>query len=206
MRAAPVLYALIVLFALCVPWFGIYALGLAFIIWAPLLVRGALGTSNTTTTLITGGIALFSAAVFPIAARRSDRMDERSGMTAAGLLLGCVGCIGMALFPNSLLRIAAICVVALTGPVAMPAFWCMPTRLLKGPSAAAGIALINAIGACGGFLGPSIIGILKQATGSDAGALVGLAVIAACGSCTCLALRRLAPFRPRRDLSVPTAA
>jgi MFS transporter, ACS family, tartrate transporter len=49
-------------------------------------------------------------------------------------------------------------------------FWTIPTRFLTGIGAAGGLAFINSIGVAGGFVGPSIMGFLKDATGSfDAG-------------------------------------
>jgi len=53
---------------------------------------------------------------------------------------------------------------------------------LKGPGAAAGIALINSIGLLGGFLSPTVIGWTKTMTGSiQAGlfVMVGLLVAGA---------------------------
>lgn len=37
---------------------------------------------------------------------------------------------------------------------------------LSGPAAAAGIATINSIGNLGGFVGPMMIGVIRQQTGS----------------------------------------
>jgi ACS family tartrate transporter-like MFS transporter len=53
-------------------------------------------------------------------------------------------------------------------------FWAMPPQLLGGQSAAAGIALINAIGNLGGFVGPTIIGVLHDMSGSYTGGLLAL--------------------------------
>lgn len=47
--------------------------------------------------------------------------------------------------------------------------------ILTGTGAAAGLALINSIGNCGGFAGPVIVGQLKGATGDFTGALPFLA-------------------------------
>ena len=44
----------------------------------------------------------------------------------------------------------------------MSVFWAIPPMLLGGTAAAAGIALINAIGNLGGFFGPSIMGIAAR--------------------------------------------
>jgi nitrate/nitrite transporter NarK len=49
-------------------------------------------------------------------------------------------------------------------------------------AAAAGIALINSIGNLGGFAGPYLVGVMKDATGSTDGGLVALAAILAVGS------------------------
>jgi MFS transporter, ACS family, tartrate transporter len=51
------------------------------------------------------------------------------------------------------------------GPV-----WAMPSMFLTGAGAAAGIALINSMGNVGGFIGPWLIGWMKDRWGSyDAG-------------------------------------
>jgi ACS family tartrate transporter-like MFS transporter len=101
-------------------------------------------------------------------------------------------------FPHSLLRVASLVVIALASPLVMTSFWCLPTRFLKGASAAAGIALINAIGSCGGFFGSSLTGFLKQATGSDFAAFLGLAGLALVGCLVCIGLRQMPVFKPGR--------
>ena len=58
----------------------------------------------------------------------------------------------------------------------------MPAALLSGTAAAAGIALINSIGNLGGFVGPYLVGLLEDATGSTDGGLIALAVILLGGS------------------------
>jgi MFS transporter, ACS family, tartrate transporter len=47
--------------------------------------------------------------------------------------------------------------------------------MLAGSAAAAGIALVNSIGNTGGFLGPTLVGFVTDATGSYAAALWTLA-------------------------------
>ena len=47
--------------------------------------------------------------------------------------------------------------------------------ILAGTAAAAGIALINAIGNLGGAVGPSVMGWLRDATGAYTGGLLVLA-------------------------------
>ena len=191
---------------LTVPYFAYYTLGLGYVLWAPTLVRDALGTSYAATGFITGSIALLAALVYPIAAMASDRWDERCGFAALGLAIGCAGCVGAALFPHSLLRLASIVGMAMCSPVFLASFWCLPTKFLKGTSAAAGIALISAIGSSGGFFGPSIIGFVKQRIGSDAGAFIALAGLALIGGLVCAGLRQIAVFKSRRGVIGAAAA
>jgi len=59
---------------------------------------------------------------------------------------------------------------------------------LSGSAAAAGIATINSIGNLGGFVGPSVIGWVKDATGSFAGGLYVVAGLLCVSAAITLAL------------------
>jgi ACS family tartrate transporter-like MFS transporter len=52
----------------------------------------------------------------------------------------------------------------------------MPTAFLTGTAAAGGVALINSIGNVGGFVGPYIVGYVKETTGNY---MIGMLVLAA---------------------------
>ena len=70
-----------------------------------------------------------------------------------------------------------------------PPFWGLPTDLLSGSAAAGGLALINAIGNLGGYVGPKVMGFMKTATGSYAGGLRLLAAAYVLGIVLVLSLR-----------------
>jgi ACS family tartrate transporter-like MFS transporter len=74
------------------------------------------------------------------------------------------------------LSIAAIGIYA-----AVSTFWSLPTAILTGTGAAAGLALVNSVGNLGGLAGPSIVGAIRQATGSFTAALLFLAAAMALG-------------------------
>ena len=76
-------------------------------------------------------------------------------------------------------------------------FWCVPTALLRGTAAAAGIALVGSLGHVGGFVGPYVVGLLTDTTGSTTVALLGLASLALTAAALCLVLRRQAGFASR---------
>ena len=75
-----------------------------------------------------------------------------------------------------------------------PAFWPLPAEFLSGPAAAGGIALINSVGNLGGFVGPYVLGWLKDATGTYEAGLYFLAGCAlASAALAFVSIRRQAP-------------
>ena len=54
-------------------------------------------------------------------------------------------------------------------------FWPLPSTFLTGTAAAAGMALINSVGNVHGFMGPFVVGWIKDSTGSFANGLYALA-------------------------------
>ena len=81
-----------------------------------------------------------------------------------------------------------------------PTFWSLPTAMLSGIAAAGGIAMINAVGNLGGFLGPYMFGLVKDSTGSDTIGLLALASAPVISGIVLLALghdRRLEQIPPK---------
>jgi ACS family tartrate transporter-like MFS transporter len=113
--------------------------------------------------------------------RRSDRTGERKLHTAIPLGIAAVA-FATSTIVSPVAAIAALAVGLFFLLGAHPVFWAMPAALLSGPAAAVGIALINSIGNLGGFAGPYLVGLMKDATGSTDGGLVALAAILAFGS------------------------
>ena len=183
--------------ALALTYFAYYTVALAYVVWAPLLVREALGTGNTVTGFVTASIAVLQTVVYLSAATRSDKRDDRCRFAAIGLGVMLAGCMGAAFAPNAPIRILSLAMIPLGSAVFLPSFWCLPSMLFRGTGAAAAIALISAIGSTGGFVGPSLIGLLKRTTGGDMGAFLTLAGIGALGCICCLCMQRLAALRGR---------
>jgi D-galactonate transporter len=121
-------------------------------------------------------------------ARSADRRGERRWHIAIPALAGTIGFIISVKFsadvPIAMLGMA----VATMGIMsALPIFWSIPTAYLGGAGAAAGIALINSFGNLSGFVGPSLMGWIKSATGSlDSGVYMLAACLLAGGLLTLL--------------------
>jgi len=173
----------------------------SYAFWAPTIVRDAIGASNLAVGLVTGAMGAFAAVVMVLVGARSDRRGERGKHAAASISIAAVGWLGAGILPNPHVRMIALALVPAGVYGFLGPFWVMPATLLQGSAAAAGIALVNALGATAGFVGPYAVGLLKDATGSTAGSCVGLSVTALVTAGLCLALgRRVSAFRPVRPV------
>ena len=170
---------------LALNYFGIVTASLGMLIFIPQIIKSIGNTSNmmvgwlTMIPYICGGIALV------VCGRISDRMNERrwnllvccvlstAGLTLAALTMGSYwALVGMS--------IAAVGFYGSKGP-----FFAMPPMFLSGAALAGGIAWINSIGNLGGFFGPWYVGVMKDATGSFAGGLFGLALLGLIAALVC---------------------
>jgi ACS family tartrate transporter-like MFS transporter len=82
---------------------------------------------------------------------------------------------------------------------AVSVFWSLPTAILTGTGAAAGLALGN----LGGVAGPSIVGVIRQETGSFTAALLFLAAVVAFGGVIALLFGQAARARAKASGIVP---
>lgn len=147
------------------------------IFWLPQILRN-LGVSAAETGWAIAGPYLVAAAAMVWWCRHSDRARERVWHIMIASAVGFAGLAASAYAPHSAaLSLAAITVGAAGTLAILPIFWTLPTALLDGAAAAGGIALINALGNIGGFVGPFVVGWIKERTGSYA---PGLLVIAFC--------------------------
>ncbi len=129
-------------------------------------------------------VALISSVPYIVAAigmvaigARSDRTGERRWHVAVPALVGALGFAAAASVPPSVaLSLTALSVAALGVWGALGPFWALPTAFLRGRAAAGGVALVNAVGNIGGFVGPTLVGYARDATGNFA---TGLWVLAA---------------------------
>ena len=111
-------------------------------------------------------------------AGRVDRHGNKVGNLSKACAVAAVGFVGSILFSGGF-RVGPIVLpgnfwvsvlwimVAVSGVNAARAlFWTIPPRFLSGIAMAGGLAFINSIGTMGGFVGPTIMGWLRDQTGS----------------------------------------
>jgi ACS family tartrate transporter-like MFS transporter len=190
---------------LAIPYFLMLTAGYGYTFWSPTVIRDALHTTDTHTALLTAGIAMVSMPAMLAVAASSDRKNERFYHAALGGALIAVGYAGAALLPWPVMRIVFLGLVLVGANAMLAPFWCLPSIMLSGGAAAAGIALISSLGSFGGFIGPYVIGFVKDRTGGTEKSFLALALLGAGSAIASLLLRRRAAFAPATGV-VLTAA
>ncbi len=159
--------------------------------WLPTLIKAAGVKSVLDIGLLSAIPYGATVATMVILGRTSDRMRERRWHVALPLLAGALGLVGCALARNhTAASVTALTVAAAGGMSSVPLFWNMPTAVLTGVAAAAGIAGINAFGSIAGFVSPYVMGWLKDLTHTDVAGLFVLAAVLVVGALAALAVPR----------------
>jgi D-galactonate transporter len=155
---------------------SIYGLGL----WLPTLIK-QFGGSDLTTGFVSAVPYIFGIVGLLVIPRSSDRLNDRYGHLAVLYGIGAVAMFLTAWLTVPVLQLVALCFVAFALFSCTAVFWTLPGRFFAGASAAAGIALINSVGNLGGYLGPFVIGALKESTGNLASGLYFLSGVLVIG-------------------------
>jgi MFS transporter, ACS family, tartrate transporter len=125
----------------------------------------------------------------------SDRSGERFLHVALPSFIGAAGFAASAFIASPVPAMAALTIAAMGDLCTRGPFWALPPRFLSGSALAAGIALINTFGSLGGFVGPTMVGYVREATGGFTGGLLFLALLLVLAGAGTLVLRRAALLR-----------
>jgi ACS family tartrate transporter-like MFS transporter len=162
--------------ALSMMYFMSVTANYGIVFFMPQIIKG-IGLSNLMTGLVSSVPYIIGTIGLIVWGWSSDRNRERrwhlivaSTLAAAGIVFA--GWSGSSYW--ALLGMSAA-TVGIYGSRA--SFWPMPSIFLTGTAAAGAIALINATGNLGGYVGPFIVGWIKDSTGSFQ---TGLYFLAAC--------------------------
>ena len=153
--------------------------GLSFFL--PQIIKGFGGLGNVEIGFINAFPYLVGAIAMLFWTRWSDARRERKVFLLIPLICIFVGLVAAAEISAPVPKMAAVTLAALGIFAALPVFWTLPTAILSGTAAAAGIAWINSIGNLGGYIGPTIFGMLRDRAGNDFYAVLFLAALALLG-------------------------
>jgi ACS family tartrate transporter-like MFS transporter len=144
-------------------------------LWLPRILSDASGFSGLRLGAITAIPFVAALGAMVLIGRHSDRTGERKWHVVACALTAAAGLLLATAFQTSWLLIVLSFTLSQIGQRSvMSVFWAIPPIFLGGAAAAAGIAMINAIGNLGGALGPTVMGWLRESTGSYTGGLLVL--------------------------------
>ena len=149
--------------------------------WLPTMIKNQGISSVATIGWYTAVPYIFGAIGVLVISRSSDHFKERRWHVGGTLVLGV-----SALFATSFLGSAfapvmvLLCIAAFFIFGGGSLFWSIPPTYLGREAAAAGIAVISSLGILGGFVSPTLIGWIKESTGSiqmGLGALTALVIV-----------------------------
>ncbi len=159
--------------------------------WAPLVIQSLTKSSDLGVGLILGAISAVTIGFMVFNSAHSDRTRERPLHVAIPLLISGAGFFGCALFRQPIWALFSLALVPIGHCSAYGPFYSVPMRFLTGAPAAAGIALVVTIANVGGFVGPTVIGVMKDRFEGYGPAFFLLAACATAAALLALRLRRV---------------
>jgi ACS family tartrate transporter-like MFS transporter len=159
-------------------------------LWIPQIVKGLSGLGDLAVSMISSLPYIGAAIGMVCIGMSSDRTGERFLHIAGPGFVAAIGFAASAFLTSPVPGMIALTVAAIGDLGSRGPFWSLPGRFLASDASAGGIALINTIGALGGFVGPSVVGQVKEVTGSFTGGLLLLSILLALSAFAALWMRR----------------
>jgi len=169
---------------------GASATGTALSIWQPQILKG-FGLSNLQTGFLNSVPYGIASVLMILWGRHSDRTGERRWHTALALLLIASGLTSLAFTAGMLIPTVMLLSCALIGAYSFKGpFWALSSTWMSPKAAAAGLAGINAIANLVGGGAISLVGFIKEGTGSFSMALLPLVLLTLTGGISVLLMTR----------------
>ncbi len=173
---------------------------LGITLWLPQMLKRQ-GLSTTAVGLTSTLPYLIASIGMVIWSYRMDRSRAFLGNYVVACVVAAAGFALSATVDSLPIMIAGVSLAMLGMNACRPAIFSLLPGFLQGSAAAAGIAMVNSIGNLGGFFGPYMMGWLKDATGSFAAGLLGLAGMLTLAAASALLIKVV-----RRDRVKPARA
>jgi len=135
--------------------------------WMPTLVKASGVTGNFNIGLVSAIPYICTFVAMLALGRSADHYRERRWHLIVPAFIAAVGFVAVTQATSAPVAIASLSIAAAGVISCAPLFWSLPTAFLAGAGAAAGIAWINSVGNLAGFLGPFLVGWLKDFTGAN---------------------------------------
>jgi ACS family tartrate transporter-like MFS transporter len=162
--------------ALSMMYFMSVTANYGIVFFMPQIIKG-IGLSNMMTGFVSSVPYIIGTVGLIIWGWSSDRKPERRWHLIVASTLAAVGLVFAGWTGASYWALLGMSAATVGIYGSRAAFWPMPSIFLTGTAAAGAIALINAVGNLGGYVGPFVVGWIKDSTGSFQ---AGLYFLAAC--------------------------
>ena len=164
---------------LCLIYFGMVMVNYGISFWLPQIVKDTLTKDPLQIGLLTAIPWGLAAVSMVLVGRHSDKTGERRwhiGLTS----IVCSVAFAASAIPgiSGALSLLALTVATASIASSYSTLWTLPTAILSGTAASAGIAWINSVGNLAGYLSPYLVGKIRDTTHSMSLALIML-------SCCC---------------------
>jgi D-galactonate transporter len=164
------------LWLLCAVFFLNSIVNYGMFLWMPKLIKDVTQLTGFTLSIATAIPFAVALAAMVFVGRASDRRRERRRVVAACAIATSAGLvIALAFQHHTWLLLSGLAIAQIGLRSGAGVFWALPPELLGSRTAAVGIGLINAVGGVGGFIGPTLMGVLLDTTGGYTGGLLALA-------------------------------
>ncbi|OLE96893.1 MAG: hypothetical protein AUG75_14745 [Cyanobacteria bacterium 13_1_20CM_4_61_6] len=158
--------------------------------WMPQMLKTASGASDFIVGVLSAIPYAAGAVAMVVVGRHSDRTGERRWHVAVSATV-CAGALALSVLSPGAAWTVATLSIAMMGLASMfGPFWALVTSQLAGVGAAASIALVNAVGNTGGFVGPYLLGAINDRTHSFAAGLLAIAAMLVVGAAVVVAAVR----------------
>jgi MFS family permease len=157
-------------------YFGISAGNYGITFWLPQIIKDTITADPQTIGWISVIPWAASVVAMNVWGRHSDATGERRWHMALAAIIG-ASALAASAIPgiSGAAGIFALTVAASALMCQFAVFWALPTAILSGSAAAAGIAWINSIGNLAGYASPHAVGFIRDRTHSMVLAMLALA-------------------------------
>ncbi|MCK9581283.1 MAG: MFS transporter [Methanoregula sp.] len=164
---------------LWIAFFCEMACGYAIVFWLPQIIHSLSdGDSHTMTGLLIAVPYICALACMLLCAWHSDRTSERKYHLIIPWSAAAAGFFLSAIASDPAIALVSLTLSAAGMYAGVPVFWAIVTDRVRKIDGSGGIALVNALGTLGGFVGPFLMGIFIADSGTAA---PGPAMLVFCG-------------------------
>jgi sugar phosphate permease len=182
---------------LSVIYFGMVMVNYGISFWLPQIVKETLSRNSLTIGFLTAIPWGLAAITMVAVGHHSDQTGERRWHIALTSIV-CSAAFAASALPgiSGLLSFLALTVATASIAASYSTFWALPTTLLSGTAASAGIAWINSVGNLAGYVSPYMVGKIRDTMHSMTAALLMLSFC-----CLVSGILTLVVFRPSANHS-----